>query len=331
MKGSNSRFMSISLKNDDAMHLYDGWKSPMVIISDGPYGVNGYKGDLKTPKGLAEWYEPHVIKWAEKATPQTTLWFWNTEVGWATVHPVLEKHGWRYVACNIWNKGKSHVAGNVNTKTIRHFPIVSEVCVQYVREPVFLLNGTDLSMQEWLRSEWRRTGLPFADANKACGVKNAATRKYLTGDHLWYMPPVDVFEKLVAYANEKGKEDGKPYFSMDSVSPIKGSQWECLRNKFHCPFGVTNVWDTPQLRDKERVKVGNKAVHLNQKPLALIDQIILASSDEGDLVWDPFGGLFSVAISSYYLKRDCYSTEINPNVYVYGIERFRNITGIDLS
>ena len=39
-------------------------------------------------------------------------------------------------------------------------------------------------MQEWLRAEWRRTGLPWRAANEACGVSNAATRKYLTGDHL---------------------------------------------------------------------------------------------------------------------------------------------------
>ena len=47
-------------------------------------------------------------------------------------------------------------------------------------------------------------GCPFAKANEACGVKNAATRKYLTGDHLWYFPPPDVFQRLVDYANTHG-------------------------------------------------------------------------------------------------------------------------------
>ena len=45
---------------------------------------------------------------------------------------MLEKQGWRYVNANIWNKGKGHIAGNVNTRKIRRFPVVSEVCVQYV-------------------------------------------------------------------------------------------------------------------------------------------------------------------------------------------------------
>ena len=42
--------------------------------------------------------------------------------------------------------------------------------------------------------------------------------------------------------------------------------WEHMKPKFNCPFGVTNVWTTAQLRNSERIKKGLKAVHLNQKP-----------------------------------------------------------------
>lgn len=116
---------SIHLFNGDALELYDSWETPTVIVSDGPYGVNGFPGDLVAPDGLDKWYEPHIKRWSELSTPLTTLWFWNTEVGWATVHPILEKYGWTYVSCCIWDKGMSHVAGNTNTKTIRHLPVVT--------------------------------------------------------------------------------------------------------------------------------------------------------------------------------------------------------------
>ena len=36
--------------------------------------------------------------------------------------PALERHGFRYVNANIWNKGVGHIAGNVNTTKIRRFP-----------------------------------------------------------------------------------------------------------------------------------------------------------------------------------------------------------------
>ena len=119
----------------------------------------------------------------------TTLWFWNTEIGWANVHPTLVEHGWEYRNCHIWDKGIAHIAGNSNSKTLRKFPVATEVCVQYTKKAFFKADGIQMDMQQWLRYEWERTGLPLYKTNEACGVRNAATRKYFTKDHLWYYPP----------------------------------------------------------------------------------------------------------------------------------------------
>jgi site-specific DNA-methyltransferase (adenine-specific) len=179
-------------------------------------------------------------------------------------------------------------------------------------------------MKEWLRYEWERTDLPLSKTNEACGVKNAATRKYFTKDHLWYAPPADVFEKLVAYANEHGRESGRPYFSADGEKSISKEEWKKLRAKFYCPLGVTNVWSEPPVSSKERLKKGSKAIHLNQKPLNILKLIVEISSDPGDLVCDPFGGLFSVAIASHNLKRSCVAAEINPEIYNVAVKRLRD-------
>ena len=158
----------------------------LCIVSDGAYGVLGFEGDTSDHTGMPEWYEPHVAAWSKQASARTVLWFWNSEIGWASVHPILEKYGWRYVNTNIWDKGVGHIAGNVNTKKIRRFPVVSEVCVQYVFEA--RIDGQIL--KHWLFNEWKRTGLPLRQANTACGVADAAVRKYLDQGHLWYwMPP----------------------------------------------------------------------------------------------------------------------------------------------
>lgn len=310
----------------DALDWYDQWPSPTVIISDGPYGIAGFPGDPPTPDVLAEWYEPHIVAWSKAATPATTLWFWNSEHGWANVHGVLQKYGWSFVNCHIWNKGISHIAGNSNTKTLRKYPVVTEVCVQYVRRAEFRVGHRVMTMQEWLRYEWERSGLPLSKANEAAGVKNAATRKYLTKDHLWYCPPPDVFERLVAYANQYGDPNGRPYFSLDGKRPLTAKEWANMRPKFYCEPGVTNVWDEPSVRGPERIKVPdrvNKALHANQKPLKLTERIIRASSDPGDVVWAPFGGLCTEAIASHKLGRVHYSAEINPRYFKIAIERLK--------
>lgn len=315
---------AVSLHFGDSLALYDTWERPTVIVSDGAYGVLGFEGDTTDHLDMPQWYEPHVKAWSRAALPCTTLWFWNSEIGWAAVHPVLERHGWRYVGANIWDKGKGHIAGNVNTGRIRQFPVVTEVCIQYVFEP--RVNG--LLLKEWLLSEWKRTGLRLREANTACGVADAAVRKYLDQGHLWYFPPADKFEMMAAYANERGWPGGRPYFSLDGKRPATGAEWARMRSKFTCPHGVTNVWPREPLRNGERVKMaaGGRAVHLNQKPLDLMERIIAASSDEGDVIWEPFGGLFSGALAARRLGRRAFAAEIDATYYHYGIRRFTEPT-----
>jgi len=313
-----SHGLDVSFGN--SLDCYSKWETPTCIVSDGAYGVLGFEGDTSDHLGIPAWYEPHVASWSKHSTAQTTLWFWNSEIGWAAVHPILEKYGWKYVNANIWNKGKGHVAGNVNTAKIRRFPVVTEICVQYVFEAK--IQGRTL--QEWLISEWKRTGLPMRKANEACGVKDAAVRKYLDSGHLWYYPPSEMFEKLQIYANEYGNPAGKPYFSIDGKKPASRYEWDKMRSKFYCPYGHTNVWDRPALRGGERIVIpGGQAVHLNQKPLDLMQKIIGASSEENDVVWEPFGGLFSASIAAHSIGRRAFSAEIDQTYYHFGLERIK--------
>lgn len=309
----------VALFLGDTLDHYRDWDRPTVIVSDGAYGVLGFEGDTSDHLDMPHWYEPHVRAWAEAATPITTLWFWNSEIGWAAVHPILEKYGWRYQNCNIWNKGKAHIAGNVNTKKIRRFPVVSEVCVQYVFEA--RVSGKPL--KRWLLDEWRRTGLPLRKANEACGVADAAVRKYLDQGHLWYYPPPEMFEQIQVYANTHGKPGGRPYFSLDGAHPASAAEWSFMRSKFNCPHGYTNIWDRPPVNGHERLKApSGKAVHLNQKPLDLMRMTIEAASDSGDVVWEPFGGLFTAALAARQTGRRAFACEIDPTYFQYGVTRF---------
>lgn len=309
---------SISL--GDSLGFYESWDTPTTIVSDGAYGVLGFEGDTSDHIDMPEWYEPHVAAWSKAATPQTTLWFWNSEIGWAAVHPILEKYGWRYQNANIWDKGIGHIAGNVNTKKIRRFPVVSEVCVQYV----FEARIDNKLLKHWLLDEWKRSGLPVKRANEACGVADAATRKYLDQGHLWYWMPVEMFERLVDYANEHGKPEGRPYFSADGERPMTGAEWAKTRSRFNCPHGVTNVWRRDPVHGPERIKTNGtsgKAIHLNQKPLDLMSRIIEATTEPGEVVWEPFGGLFSGSVAARRAGRRSYSAEIDPTYFHYGLER----------
>lgn len=306
------------LYRGDSFDAYNQWPNPDLIISDGPYGVNGYDGDFDSPTDLIPFYDKHIRAWTKYANPGATLWFWNTELGWATVHSLFDKYGWEYKGVNTWNKGRGFIAGNINTKSLSSFPVVTEVAVQYVLNPRFSDNGRKVSEQHWLRSEWQRTGLPLNKSNEAVGVKSAATRKYLTKDNLWYSPPANQFAKMVKYANEFGNPKGRPYYSLNGKTPLTDRDWERIHPTFKLPVGYTNVWNVPKVSGKERIKVKSgsfKALHSNQKPLSLMKLLISTSSNEGDVVWEPFGGLASASVESLKLNREPYVAEINPKFY----------------
>jgi hypothetical protein len=322
---------NVCLHFDRAERLYAAWPSPVCIIADGPYGVSGFPGDLATAATLADWYRPHVEAWSRYSTPLTTLWFWGTELGWASVHSLLQEFDWEYRACHIWDKGMSHVAGNSNTQTLRKFPVVTEVCVQYTKAARFRVAGRVMSMQEWLRYEWTRSGLPLRESNEACGVLNAATRKYLTADHLWYYPPPEAFERLAKYANARGGRAGRPYFSVNGERPISAAEWSRLRAKFKCEPGITNVWREPQVAGLERVqgqrngmKYKFSSLHGSQKPLRLIELIVRCCTEADDVVWEPFGGLCPGALVCEALGRRYYAAEIIGEFFLAAKHRLMN-------
>lgn len=314
---------SYELHRGDVSEAYAWWPAPATIISDGAYGVGGFPGDPRTPDGIVEWYRPHVSEWAKHSQPATTLWFWNTEHGWATVHPLLVEHGWKYEQAIVWDKGIRHVAGNSNGKTLRRFPVVTEVCVFYSRELMLPTEDGLLPAQQWLRHEWRRSGLPLYRANEACGVRNAATRKYLTTDWLWYFPPPEMVERMARYANEHGRPTYRPYFSLDGIHMITGDDWGALRYRWNFKHGCTNVWNHPPVNGKERYRANGRrsaprisnpgskaAAHLNQKPLRLMKRIIEACTTVNDVVWEPFGGLCTASVAAVELGRRAFAAEI---------------------
>lgn len=300
-----------TLFHGDALDLYCEWPSPNCIVIDGPYGLGKFPGEPKTPRELPRWYAPHAQVWYQRAAPNCTLWFWGSEISWATVHPVLDSSGWEYEEACIWNKGIAHVAGNCNSLTIRGVPVVSELAVRYTKRNRLPGHGGEmLSLKEWVRSEWLRSGLPMRLSNEACGVLNAATRKYLTQCHLWYFPPAQAMQRMADYCAANGKATQRPYFSIDGMKPFDWAQWEGLRSKWHHTHGVTNVWSEPPVHGEERLRGDSGYLHANQKPLRLMAYQIASCTDPVDVVWEPFGGLCSASVAAAHLGRRAFAAEV---------------------
>jgi site-specific DNA-methyltransferase (adenine-specific) len=81
-----------------------------------------------------------------------------------------------------------------------------------------------------------------------------------------------------------------------------------------------NVWYFPRVR----YRMPEYQKHPSQKPESLLERILLASSNEGDTVLDPFAGSFTTAAVGKRLGRKTISIELEGEYVENGIKRLRS-------
>ncbi|HFC8521930.1 TPA: adenine-specific DNA-methyltransferase [Neisseria subflava] len=79
----------------------------------------------------------------------------------------------------------------------------------------------------------------------------------------------------------------------------------------------SNVWEF----NRVRYRMDEYENHPTQKPEKLLERIILASSNKGDTILDPFSGSFTTSSVAVRLKRKAIGIEINPDYFKIGIRR----------
>jgi DNA modification methylase len=67
--------------------------------------------------------------------------------------------------------------------------------------------------------------------------------------------------------------------------------------------------------------------HPTMKPIKLITKMLSNSTNENDLICDPFGGSGSTLLAAEQINRQAYLCEINPKYCAVTISRWQNLTG----
>ncbi len=117
---------------------------------------------------------------------------------------------------------------------------------------------------------------------QATSLVNPAPRPNLRYEYKGYQPPPNGWmishEKMEEWDNE-----GKIYFPKDKTGRLRRKSYaDELRG-----MPIQNLWlDIPEINSQAQERLG----YPTQKPVALLERIISASSNSGDLVLDPFCG-----------------------------------------
>lgn len=159
------------------------------------------------------------------------------------------------------------------------------------------------------------------------------TNFYLMQEIVWYYRAGVATKKYFSPRNEKYlwyvKNPNQYTFNLDDVRDKNVNiQTKKKNGKLKCnPKGKnpTNVWEIPKVTSGTNRSSKERVDHPAQFPLAVLDRIIKVSSNKNDLVFDPFIGSGSVAVSVSKNNRYVLGCDINTNYLDIAVDRIQSI------
>ena len=101
-----------------------------------------------------------------------------------------------------------------------------------------------------------------------------------------------------------------------------------LMKEANCGKQMKSVWEIRPPESWEK-KFGK---HPTQKPVALLERILLASTNDGDLVLDPFCGSGTTLVAAFHLRRHALGCELSAEFLSLSLRRLcSNLVHVDLS
>lgn len=139
----------------------------------------------------------------------------------------------------------------------------------------------------------------------------------------WLLNDV-IWRKNNPMPNFKGTRFTNAHETLIWASKNKKSKYTFNYQSLKCfndDLQMRSDWTLPVCNGKERLKKNGKKIHSTQKPEALLHRIILATTNKGDTIFDPFLGTGTTAVVSKKLGRNYYGIEKDKKYFIAANER----------
>lgn len=135
-----------------------------------------------------------------------------------------------------------------------------------------------------------------------------------TDDYVFNLDPIRVPSKYPGKLHYKGEKKGQP--SGNPLGKNPSDYWKIIEDEFDL-----GVMDIPNVKANHI----EKTEHPCQFPIELIQRFVLALTNQGDAVLDPFGGVGSTAIASLTHERKATSIERDSNYLNIAKQRIESL------
>jgi site-specific DNA-methyltransferase (adenine-specific) len=268
-----------------------------LVIADPPYfKVIGEKWDYvwRTLEDYLDWSHEWLKEVSRVLRLGGSLYLFGYLRILAYIIPKLEVLGLEFKQQIVIDKGMQAVSGRA-TKNYKIFPNTTE-------SVLLIIKDNKKWLKKFLKEKQKEKGWSSKQINDKLGVKSNGGGMWsiYTGKNICEQFPTKdrwaQFEKLFEFS--------LPY---EKVSQV-----------FNPIMGFTNVWRDIDFYKEDRI-------HPTQKPLKLIQRLIEASSNQDDVILDPFLGSGTTAVASVMLKRNYIGFEINEDYINLILKRLKNV------
>ena len=189
----------------------------------------------------------------------------------------------------------------------------------------------DIFSKTWL-SECRR----ILKDNGSIWVIGSYHNIFRLGYHLqnlnfWLLNDV-IWKKNNPMPNFRGTRFTNAHETLIWASKNKKSKYTFNYQSLKClndDLQMRSDWILPICSGKERLKKNGKKLHSTQKPESLLHRIILATTNKGDKIFDPFLGTGTTAVVSKKLGRTYFGIEKDKKYFQAALERVNKAKKIE--
>ncbi len=146
---------------------------------------------------------------------------------------------------------------------------------------------------------------------------------HLQNLNYWLLNDV-IWKKNNPMPNFRGTRFTNAHETLIWASKSKNSKYTFNYQSLKClndDLQMRSDWTFPICSGKERLKRNGKKIHSTQKPQALLHRILLATTNKGDIVFDPFLGTGTTAVVAKKLGRNYYGIEKEKSYFNAAKER----------
>ncbi len=271
-----------------------------LVVADPPYWkVVGEKWDYqwRTENDYVNWSLQWIKEVARILRKGGSFYCFGYFRNLALLIPYFDDLGLELRQQIIVDKGMRSVSGRA-TRKYKMFPNVTESIL-------FIVKDNKKFVKSFLKERQKAIGLTAKQINEALGVKS-------NGGGMWSIYTGNNVCEQFPTKELWGRLSEILHFDLP---------YEKIAQTFNAQMGFTDVWRDIDFYEEKRY-------HPTQKPIKLIKRLIYASSNKGDIVFDPFVGSGSTAVAAVQLERDFLGFEIEKKYYEIAVRRIDGLRSV---